>query len=108
MPSGRVGAAPTRPEGTTTFVLTHPPRFSYRFPHQSAPSGRAQRASAHASGKAISYQFAYTPDRGKTWQPMLKGWKSIDQMFFLDREHGWACGVSPGFGKNSLVALYAP
>jgi hypothetical protein len=56
MPSGRVRAAPTRPEGMATFVLTHPPRFSYRFPHESAPSGRAQRASAHASGKAISYQ----------------------------------------------------
>ncbi len=57
---------------------------------------------------AAEVAIAYTPDGGKTWQPAVTGWKSVSAMFFLDRGHGWACGVSPGFGKNSLVALYAP
>ena len=56
VPSGRVGAAPTRPEGTATLILTPPPCFGYRLPHKSAPSGQSQRACARAACKAISYQ----------------------------------------------------
>jgi len=38
-------------------VLTPPARLSYLLPHESAPSGRSQRAGARAARKAISYQY---------------------------------------------------
>jgi len=37
--------------------LPHPARLCYRSAHESAPSGRSQRAGARAARKAISYQF---------------------------------------------------
>jgi len=48
---------PGRLETTTTYILTPSPRSGYRFPHDSAPSGRSQRAGARAARKAISYHF---------------------------------------------------
>jgi hypothetical protein len=35
----------------------HPSRLYYRFPHESARSGRSQRAGARAARKAISYHW---------------------------------------------------
>ena len=38
-------------------MLTPPARLGYLLPHESASSGRSQRAGARAARKAISYQF---------------------------------------------------
>ena len=42
-------------------MLTPPARLSYLLPHESAPSGRSQRAGARAARKAISYQSSLVP-----------------------------------------------
>jgi GNAT superfamily N-acetyltransferase len=41
----------------SSLILTPAPRLCYRFHHESAPSGRFQRAGARAARKGISYQF---------------------------------------------------
>jgi len=55
-----------------------------------------------------SLAIAFTPDGGKTWTPAATGFKSINEMFFLDREHAWACGRNRGETPGPLVMLYEP
>ena len=56
VPSVRSREVPDRTEGTSSFALTHPGRFSYCLHRKRASSGRSQRARVRAARKAISYQ----------------------------------------------------
>lgn len=57
--SGRAGVAPARPEKALSLCLPHPACLCYLLSHESAPSGRSQRAGARAARKAISYHFTH-------------------------------------------------
>ncbi len=50
--------------------------------------------------------IAHTADGGKTWTPQVKGWTSIEDMFFLDPGHGWACGGNPGWISYGIMLLF--
>lgn len=50
----------------------------------------------------------YTYDFGKHWVPVERGWKQVNAMFWLDPEHGWLCGVTPGYVPAAFVGLYNP
>ncbi len=49
---------------------------------------------------------AYTPDGGETWETHVKGWKSIEDIFFLDANNGWACGENPGWISYGIMLLF--
>ncbi len=48
----------------------------------------------------------YTHDSGRHWVTVERGWKRINAMYWLDPEHGWLCGVTPGYVPAALLGLY--
>ncbi len=50
----------------------------------------------------------YTYDFGKHWAPVESGWKQVNAMYWLDPEHGWLCGATPGYVPAAFVGLYNP
>ena len=49
-----------------------------------------------------------TLDGGRTWQPILSGYKQINRIFGLDANSVWAVGTEPTVVPNDLVAIMEP
>ena len=74
---------PDRPEEALSLCLPHPARLCYLPSHESAPSGRSQRACASAARKAISYQSpeqaggpGWIRSIGSCWRNTTRLWRS--------------------------------
>jgi photosystem II stability/assembly factor-like uncharacterized protein len=52
------------------------------------------------------YAVLYTYDFGAHWVPVAGGWKMVSAMCWLDPEHGWLCGVTPGYVPAAFVGVY--
>jgi photosystem II stability/assembly factor-like uncharacterized protein len=50
----------------------------------------------------------YTYDFGQHWLPVEGGWKQVNAMCWLDPDHGYLCGVTPGYVPGAFVGLYNP
>jgi photosystem II stability/assembly factor-like uncharacterized protein len=57
---------------------------------------------------ADDYAVIYTYDFGRHWLPVEGGWKQVNAMCWLGPEHGWLCGVTPGYVPAAFVGLYNP
>ncbi len=49
-----------------------------------------------------------TLDCGKTWQPVLRGYKQINRFFALGNGQFWAVGTMPTVVPNDVVAILKP
>jgi hypothetical protein len=56
----------------------------------------------------VSDAMFRTLDGGRTWQPILSGYKQINRIFGLDANSVWAVGTEPTVVPNDLVAIMEP
>ena len=58
-------------------------------------------------GKLIFAHTLYsTRDGGRTWRPVLSGYKSVHALWSNGPGTGWAVGNTPGYTPNDLVTLW--
>ena len=48
----------------------------------------------------------FTSDQGRTWVPVLSGWKSVHDLCSPGPGIVWGVGNCPGFATNDLVVIY--